>query len=150
MYSTATLRADALQRARLVQRIEDGAREGRTLALISAPAGFGKTTLITAWLQHANRACAWLSLDDGDNDPIRFWRCVIAALQSIDPTIGSEEVIMERTQKNTDLSKTIFRGVALAMGIAVVVMNFLGTATPATLIMLLGVGLFALAVSSLV
>ncbi len=63
------LRADALRRSRLIQRLEDGVHEGRTLTLISAPAGFGKTTLITAWLQQSQRQAAWLSLDDGDNDP---------------------------------------------------------------------------------
>ena len=82
------LRADALLRTRLVQRLEDGAREGRTLTLISAPAGFGKTTLISAWLPHSRRRAAWLSLDQSDNDPIRFWRYVIAALQTLEAGWG--------------------------------------------------------------
>lgn len=88
------LRADALQRARLIQRLSDGAREGRTLTLISAPAGFGKTTLITAWLQQDQSKVAWLSLDDSDNDPIRFWRYVIAALQTLDVNRGSSALAM--------------------------------------------------------
>src|SRR5512136_504654 len=82
------LRADAVLRMRLLERLETGAREGRTLTLISAPAGFGKTTLISAWLQHSRRQAAWLSLDQSDNDPIRFWRYAIAALQTLDAGWG--------------------------------------------------------------
>ena len=88
------LRADALRRARLMQRLETGAREGRTLMLVSAPAGFGKTTLISAWLQQNQRQAAWLSLDQSDNDPIRFWRYVIAALQTIDANYGATALAM--------------------------------------------------------
>lgn len=88
------LRAEVVARDRLVQRLEDGVRAGRMLTLISAPAGFGKTTLISAWLQASGRAAAWLSLDDGDNDPIRFWRYVIAALQTRVPSIGLSAAAM--------------------------------------------------------
>ena len=56
---------------------------------------------------------------------------------------------MENTQKNNNLVNTIFKGVAAAMGIAVVVLSVLGTATPTTLITLLGIGLFAVAVAVL-
>src|SRR5512136_2429744 len=88
------LRADAVLRMRLLERLETGAREGRTLTLISAPAGFGKTTLISAWLQHGLRQSAWLSLDTSDNDPIRFWRYVIAALQTMDAGWGTAALAM--------------------------------------------------------
>jgi hypothetical protein len=54
---------------------------------------------------------------------------------------------MENAQKNNDLVKTIFKGLGVAMGIAVIVLSVLGTATPTTLITLLGVGLFAVAVA---
>ncbi len=87
-------RADALLRARLIQRLENGAHEGCALMLISAPAGFGKTTLISAWLQHSQRRAAWLSLDQNDNDPIRFWRYVIAALQTIEAQRGAAALAM--------------------------------------------------------
>ena len=60
---------------------------------------------------------------------------------------SQEEVIMENAQKNNDLAKTIFKGVGVAIGIAVIVLSVLGTATPTTLITLLGVGLFAVAVA---
>jgi len=70
----------------LIERLTTGLR--RKLTLISAPAGFGKTTLVTAWLNGAERTFAWLSLDEGDNDPVRFLRYLISALQQIDAGIG--------------------------------------------------------------
>ncbi len=57
------------------------------LTLISAPAGFGKTTLLSQWVGHLNRPVAWVSLDRGDNDPARFWTHVIAALRSVYNTL---------------------------------------------------------------
>jgi LuxR family maltose regulon positive regulatory protein len=62
--------------------------------LISAPAGFGKTTLISEWLQQGQRQTAWLSLDQSDNDPTRFWRYVIAALQTFDARWGAAALAM--------------------------------------------------------
>ena len=59
-------------RPRLVSRLDEGLRLGRRLTLVSAPPGFGKTTLIRAWLAAAARPAAWLTLDAGDNDPERF------------------------------------------------------------------------------
>jgi LuxR family maltose regulon positive regulatory protein len=61
----------------------------RKLTLVSAPAGYGKTTLIVEWLNTLNVLNTWLSLDSGDNDPIRFFAYLVAALQQIDPAIGS-------------------------------------------------------------
>jgi LuxR family maltose regulon positive regulatory protein len=58
------------------------------LTLISAPAGFGKTTLVSEWIRDYGRPIAWLSLDKNDNDPSRFLIYLIAALQRIDPQIG--------------------------------------------------------------
>ena len=87
-------RAGTLLRSRLLDRVETGAREGRTLTLISAPAGFGKTTLISAWLQQSQRRGAWLSLDQSDNDPLRFWRYVIAALQTLQADWGTTALAM--------------------------------------------------------
>jgi len=62
------------------------------LTLVSAPAGFGKTTLASSWVaQHrtnqTNLAFGWFSLDAGDNDPIRFWRYLLAACESFAPDI---------------------------------------------------------------
>jgi LuxR family maltose regulon positive regulatory protein len=71
-------------RQRLRERLSAGA--GSALTLISAPAGFGKTTLLTDWLAAVPReglAAGWLSLDDADNDPSLFWKYVVAALRSV-------------------------------------------------------------------
>ncbi len=65
-------------RPRLVVQLEEGLAHG--IALVSAPAGFGKTSLVADWARTTQRTVAWLSLDAGDNDPARFWRHAAAAL----------------------------------------------------------------------
>ncbi|HSB02290.1 MAG TPA: hypothetical protein VLE49_16690 [Anaerolineales bacterium] len=79
-------------RPRLVERLNEGLY--RKLTLISAPAGFGKTTLVSEWVQALGSstppiAVAWLSLDEGDNDTTRFLTYLVAALQTIAPNIGA-------------------------------------------------------------
>jgi LuxR family transcriptional regulator, maltose regulon positive regulatory protein len=61
---------------------------GGGLVLVCAPAGFGKTALLADWVRSDGRPVAWLSLDAGDNDPVRFWRHVVAALDRARPGIG--------------------------------------------------------------
>jgi LuxR family maltose regulon positive regulatory protein len=61
----------------------------RKLTLLSAPAGFGKTVLLSEWINASQRLVAWVSLDEGDHDPARFWSHVIAALQTLTPNIGA-------------------------------------------------------------
>ena len=73
-------------RPRLIERLNEGMH--RRLTLVSAPAGFGKTTLLSEWLAGCERPPAWLSLDEGDNDPTRFLSYLVAALQTIAPNIG--------------------------------------------------------------
>ena len=75
-------------RPRLIAQLDEGLLARRKLTLISAPAGFGKTSLVTEWLARSDRKVAWLSLDQGDNDPTRFLAYLIAALQTIAPAIG--------------------------------------------------------------
>lgn len=100
------LHAHFVQRSALAQRLEHGLQHGKRLTLVSAPAGFGKSTLVSQWLNTrmsdegsavdagASRAGAhsasfgWISLDEGDNDPIRFLIYVVTALQSIKGEIG--------------------------------------------------------------
>src|SRR5438874_6702755 len=83
------LRPNVVSRPRLLERLNEGLH--RKLTLIAAPAGFGKTTLVSEWVAFIERArtrTAWLSLDEGDNDPARFLAYLIAALQTIAATIG--------------------------------------------------------------
>src|SRR5579859_1856151 len=82
------LRANIVSRPRLIERLNEGLH--RKLTLISAPAGFGKTTLVSAWIKGIERATAWLSLDEGEKDPTRFLTYLIAALQTIAATLGEE------------------------------------------------------------
>ena len=87
------LRARLVARRRLAERLDAGLRAAGTdaarLVLVSAPAGFGKTTLLNAWARGSGRKVGWLSLDEGDNDPARFLAYLLAALQSIDPGLGA-------------------------------------------------------------
>jgi ATP/maltotriose-dependent transcriptional regulator MalT len=80
-------RSDLVPRPRLIRRLNENVHA--KLTLISAPAGFGKTTLVSAWVASCGRPTAWLSLDEADNDPIRFMLYFIAALQTIVPDIGA-------------------------------------------------------------
>ena len=80
------LRPNAVPRPRLIARLNEGLYH--KLTLISAPAGFGKTTVISEWIADCQRPTAWLSLDPEDNDPARFLTYLIAALQTIDTEIG--------------------------------------------------------------
>src|SRR6266487_5322921 len=80
------LRPNVVLRHRLLERLNESLHHN--LILISAPAGFGKTTLVSEWVLGCERPTAWLSLDEGDNDPTRFLTYLVAALQTIAPTIG--------------------------------------------------------------
>ena len=80
-------RSKIVLRPRLIDRLNAGL-PGK-LTLISAPAGFGKTTLVSEWIADCERPVAWLSLDEGDNDPTRFLTYFIAALQTITANIGA-------------------------------------------------------------
>lgn len=74
-------RTKVVQRSHLFQRLSEG-QQGK-LTLISASAGYGKTTLVSEWLADCRRRAAWLSLDEGDNDPGRFLLHLIAAIKNI-------------------------------------------------------------------
>ena len=82
-------------RPRLIERLNEGLH--RKLTLISAPAGFGKTTLVSEWVAGCERPSAWLSLDEGDNDPTRFLAYFVAALQTVAANIGKGVLGMLRT-----------------------------------------------------
>jgi len=80
------LRPELVSRPRLIEQLNAGLH--RKLTLVSAPAGFGKTTLLTEWASSCGRPAAWLCLDEGDNDLTRFLAYFVAALQTIEPNIG--------------------------------------------------------------
>ena len=88
-------RSDLIPRPRLIERLE--ARPERKLTVVSAPAGFGKTTLIGQWIE-SRSGVGWVSLDEKDNDPARFWSYVIAALRDIHPSLDvpSQEALQSR------------------------------------------------------
>jgi LuxR family transcriptional regulator, maltose regulon positive regulatory protein len=81
-------RPHAVLRPRLIARLNEGLSSGRKLTLISAPAGSGKTTLVSEWIASCGRSVAWLSLDEGDNDPACFLTYLVAALQTIAANVG--------------------------------------------------------------
>ncbi|MGY1811054.1 LuxR C-terminal-related transcriptional regulator [Blastococcus sp. SYSU D00669] len=88
-------RRGLVARPRLNERL-DGSGDA-ALTLVSAPAGFGKTTLLTDWLAAADRrSTAWLSLDDRDNDPSTFWAYLIAALQTAVPGVAAGALALLR------------------------------------------------------
>ena len=80
------LRPGLVPRPRLERRLEEG--RGRGLILACAPAGYGKTVLLAGWVRRGRHQVAWLSLDGGDNDPVRFWRHTVAALDRVRPGIS--------------------------------------------------------------
>ena len=92
-------RPQVVLRARLIERLNEGLSAGRKLSLISASAGFGKTTLVSEWVADCERLdpsvrVAWLSLDEGDNDPTRFLTYLVAALQTIAEKTGARALRM--------------------------------------------------------
>ncbi len=79
-------RPELVSRPRLIERLNAGLH--RKLTLVSAPAGFGKTTLLSEWVAGCGRPVAWVSLDEGDNDPARFLAYLVAALQTVQADVG--------------------------------------------------------------
>ena len=79
------LHGNLVNRASLVTRLNDGIARGCRLTLISAPAGYGKSTLLSEWQAQAELPVAWLSLEKGENSPARFWSYFIAALNTLAP-----------------------------------------------------------------
>jgi LuxR family maltose regulon positive regulatory protein len=91
------LRAELVPRRELVERLV--AERERKLTLVCAPAGWGKSTLLSEWAGWADEArpFAWLSLDESDHDPVRFWSYVIGALRSVQPDLGTAPLVALRS-----------------------------------------------------
>ncbi len=81
-----TLRPKLVSRPHLIEQLNQGLEH--KLTLVAAPAGFGKTTLVSEWVAGNERPVAWLSLDEGENDPARFLAYIVAALQTITANFG--------------------------------------------------------------
>jgi LuxR family maltose regulon positive regulatory protein len=81
-------RPKVVLRPYLIERLNEGLSSSCMLTLISASAGFGKTTLMSEWVASCEQPVAWLSLDEGDNDPARFLTYLVASLQTITKDIG--------------------------------------------------------------
>jgi len=75
----------------------------RKLNLISVSAGFGKTTLVSAWIAQLSAPVDWLSLDTGDDDPIRFLTYFVAALQTIATNISSDVLAALQSPQDTNI-----------------------------------------------
>lgn len=101
-------RPETVLRHRLYKLLETGLT--RRLTLLSAPPGSGKTTLLTEWRATPAGAAfplAWVSLDEGDNDPVRFWRYVIAALRTLAPGLGEESLAQLLTPQPASLEQVL-------------------------------------------
>jgi LuxR family maltose regulon positive regulatory protein len=112
------LRPNTVPRPRLVDRLNRGLQEDCKLTLISAPAGFGKTTLITEWrmcipdAEDPQSICrnpdfGWLSLDEGDNDPVQFLSYLLAALRTIIPGVGETTLDLLRSPQPPSMAAVL-------------------------------------------
>jgi LuxR family maltose regulon positive regulatory protein len=102
------LRAGLIPRAGLQSLLQTGVQA--KLCLLAAPAGFGKTTLLGQWRAAAGGGrVAWVSLDDGDNDPTRFWTAVIGALRTVEPGLGAA-ALAALQRPSVDLERVVLPG----------------------------------------
>lgn len=81
-----------IERERLLVRLD--AALTRKVGLLSAPTGFGKTTLVRTWIASREVSSAWVTLDEHDNDPVRFWSYICSALRTLDPSLGKATLSM--------------------------------------------------------
>ncbi|KUO58607.1 MAG: hypothetical protein APF84_15655 [Gracilibacter sp. BRH_c7a] len=87
-------RSGFIQRSKLLELLDEGLQSGKPFSLIAAPAGYGKTTLVSNWFEQLDCNQAWISLDEQDNDPVKFFSYLIAALQKVDINMGQEAARM--------------------------------------------------------
>ena len=85
-------RAGIAKRVSLLDRLREG--RGRKLTLVCAPAGYGKTTVLAQWCEvdRERTPFVWMTADEGDGDPVRFWSHLIAGLQAVHPRAGTSSV----------------------------------------------------------
>jgi LuxR family maltose regulon positive regulatory protein len=82
-------RPNQVTRNTLLEKLTQARRRGVSCTLVSAPAGFGKTTVVVEYARSSGLPFVWLALDESDNDLLRFWRYIDAALAGIDSRIGA-------------------------------------------------------------
>lgn len=92
-----SLRPEIVARPKLIERINNGLAQ--KLTLISAPAGFGKTTLLCAWCEQSPHTVCWVTLDHNDNDVTHFWLYLIAGIQKIRPAFGENLISALQTSQ---------------------------------------------------
>jgi len=98
-------RKNLVSRPRLVERLNAGL--DRKLTLIAAPAGFGKTTLLSEWIPQSSRCVTWLSLDEADNDSTRFWTYFISSLQGLRPEFGKGALAVLQSPQASPINSTL-------------------------------------------
>ena len=106
------LRPNLVPRPRLIDRLNQSLDSGSKLILVSAPAGYGKTTLITDWINNhqstnGDSLFTWLSLDETDNEIPRFFSYMVTALQKIDPVIGADVPSILETDTNVPVERLL-------------------------------------------
>jgi len=90
-------RINGVSRPRLIEKLLTAVKRPGSFVLLSGPAGFGKTTLLGELVSELQRPVAWMSVDEGDNDPIRFWIYLITACQSIQRGVGESGLALLQT-----------------------------------------------------
>ncbi len=93
--------SNLVHRQNLIEKLNAGLN--KKLILISAPAGFGKTTLLSDWIENSSISAAWVSLDKRDNEPTEFLRYIVAGMQSIDPNIGQRASNLLEAQQRPEM-----------------------------------------------
>ena len=102
------------RRPRLDSLLDDSLLEGCRLVLVTAPAGFGKSTLVSDWIRKHETAFSWLSLDSGDNEPRVFFSYLVGALQKIDMNLGVSQVNRIQTADTSD-SEAVYADVMASL-----------------------------------
>jgi LuxR family maltose regulon positive regulatory protein len=96
-------RANRVSRPRLIEQLNTL----QPVTLIAAPAGFGKTTLLSDWIPQSQHCVTWLSLDEDDNDPIRFWAYVIATLQKLRANLGESALALLQSPQQPPINSIL-------------------------------------------
>jgi LuxR family transcriptional regulator, maltose regulon positive regulatory protein len=95
-----------VRRPRLVEKLENGYQAGKRITLVSASAGFGKTTVISEWIASTdpNKPFGWVSLDEDDNDPVRFLMYLVSAIQKVHEQIGQSVLTLLQSSQISNLT----------------------------------------------